>query len=141
MPKKSSKKSGSEKTTKKSTTKRKTNSKKLETKIIDNLVKLQKVHTDLGEKFENLADQISTLLALFEVTAKNFAKNPELKIAQKDREFLEKIDKLLDQNKTIAKGLTMMEKRVREKVYSPIGRNLPHQRNPQLTRKYKPSEF
>ena len=51
------------------------------------------------------------------MSARTFAKNPELGIAQKDKDFLDKIDKLLEQNKTIAKGLTLMESKMREKVY------------------------
>lgn len=91
----------------------------IEHAILRNLVELQKVHTDLAEKFDNLAKQISGLLALFEVTAKNFAKNAPLGEYEKDKEFLEKIDRLLDQNKTLAKGLTLMEERLRERMYGP----------------------
>ena len=88
----------------------------LEEKLIENLVELQKVHTNLAEKFDRLAEQITSLLTLFEGAAQSFARNPINNVSDKDREFLEKIDKLLDQNKTIAKGLTMMEERIREKV-------------------------
>lgn len=89
----------------------------IESAILKNLVELQKVHTDLAEKFDKLAKEISQLLSLFEVTAKNFSKNVPLGEYEKDKEFLEKIDKLLDQNKTLAKGLTMMEERLRDRVY------------------------
>jgi|TARA_Y100000310_G_scaffold220254_1_gene221720 hypothetical protein len=92
----------------------------LENKIIQNLVSLQKVHINLAEKFDNLSEQISGLLALFENTARTFAKQAPSGITEKDKEFLEKIDKLLDQNKTIAKGLTLMESKMREKIYGPI---------------------
>lgn len=100
---------------------RKSSGDRVEDKILDNLIELQKVHTNLAEKFDNLTDQISHLLALFESAARSFAKNPHLQVAEKDREFLDKIDKLLEQNKTIAKGLTLMEKKVRDKIYGPIG--------------------
>ena len=92
----------------------------LEAKLIENLVELQKVHTDLAEKFDRLSKEISNLLALFEVTAKNFAKSAPLGEYEKDKEFLEKIDKLLDQNKVLAKGLTLMEERLRERVFGPV---------------------
>ena len=91
----------------------------LEEKLIENLVQLQKVHTDLAEKFDKLSEQIASLLSLFEGAAQSFAKNPVNQFSEKDQEFLEKIDKLLDQNKTIAKGLTMMEERIRDKMHSP----------------------
>ncbi len=97
----------------------KKSSEKLENKILQNLVELQKVHINLAEKFENLSEQISVLLALFESTARTFAKQASGEIVEKDKAFLEKIDRLLDQNKTIAKGLTMMDAKMREKIYGP----------------------
>ena len=33
-----------------------------------------------------------------------------------DQEFLDKLDRVLDQNKVIAKGLTLMEERIRDKT-------------------------
>jgi len=112
MPKKSVK-------SKKKTNKRK-KSEKLEDRILQNLIELQKVNINLADKFESLSEQISNLLALFETSARSFAKQPHLDITKKDKEFLEKIDALLAQNKTIAKGLTLMEQKMREKLYGPI---------------------
>lgn len=83
----------------------------LEHKIAENLVQLQKVHLDLAEKFDRLAREISQLLALFESAARSFAKQPRLGTEEKDKEFLDKIDKLLEQNKTIAKGISLLEER------------------------------
>lgn len=88
----------------------------IEDKLLENLIKLQKVHTDLAEKFDKLSENISSLLSLFEHAAKNFTINPTLNIKESDKEFLEKIDKLLDQNKTIAKGLTVMEEKMKNKI-------------------------
>lgn len=88
--------------------------------IASNLVELQKVHANLAEKFDNLAKQISSLLNLFEMAARSLSKHPAIQSSEKDREFLDKIDKLLEQNKTIAKGLTLMEGKVKERLqYSP----------------------
>ncbi|MEK6825436.1 MAG: hypothetical protein AABY00_01480 [Nanoarchaeota archaeon] len=89
----------------------------LQHKLIENLISLQKVHTDLAEKFNNLSDQIANLLGLFEMAARSFARNPVNQATEKDKEFLEKIDKMLDQNKVLAKGLMMMEERMRERLY------------------------
>lgn len=101
----------------------------IEHAILKNLVELQKVQTDLSEKFSHLATEISHLLALFEVTARNFAKNiPSNDQFTKDKEFLEKIDKLLDQNKTLAKGLTLMEERLRERLYSTPSKTSPEKK-------------
>lgn len=91
----------------------------LNEQVLENLIQLQKVHTDLAEKFDKLTKEISSLLSLFELAAKSFSKYPGLKSSEQDKEFLEKIDKLLEQNKTIAKGLTLMEEKVRQSMYSP----------------------
>lgn len=89
----------------------------LETKLVENLITLQKVQTDLAEKFDSLSKQIHALLTLFEHAARSFAQDPGIKALEKDKEFIKKIDSLIDQNKTIIKGLTLMEDRLREKVY------------------------
>lgn len=93
---------------------------KLNSILIDNFVNLQKAMTNLAVKFEDLSSQISKLLQLFEISARSFSEKlalnaPEL---EKDREFLEKLDKLLEQNKLIAKGITLMEEKVRERTYA-----------------------
>lgn len=87
--------------------------------LIDNFITLQKVLTNLAVKFDNLSDNISKLLNLFEISAKSFVEKSSLmpETTQKDREFLDKINTLLEQNKTIAKGLTLMEEKIRERVY------------------------
>jgi lipid II:glycine glycyltransferase (peptidoglycan interpeptide bridge formation enzyme) len=89
--------------------------------LVENFVNLQKSMTNLAIKFDSMADQMTKLLSLFELSARSFTEKlnttvPEL---EKDREFLDKLNKLLDQNKVIAKGLTMMEEKIREKVYGP----------------------
>lgn len=85
--------------------------------VVSNLVELQKVHVSLIEKFDRLSRQMSELLTLFENAARSFAQHPANQASDKDKEFLDKIDRLLDQNKTIAKGLTMMEDRMKERIY------------------------
>jgi len=91
----------------------------LEDTLVKNLVELQKIHTDLAQKFDKLSKEISNILMLFEVTARNFAKNVPMGEYEKDKDFLDKIDRLLDQNKVLAKGLTLMEERLRERMYGP----------------------
>lgn len=78
-------------------------------KLVENFVSLQKVMANLSIKFDNLSDQISKLLELFEISAKAMAeKNYEIHKDSDDKKVLEKIDALIEQNKTIAKGLTML---------------------------------
>lgn len=78
--------------------------------LIQNFIALQKVMTNLSFKFDNLTSQISKLLELFEISAKNLAKKDFS--AEKDmktnREVVSKLDNLINQNKIIARGLTLL---------------------------------
>lgn len=85
--------------------------------LIENFVSLQKVLTEMSSKFDRLSNNISGLLNLFEMSARSFMNRPDIKETEKDKEFLDKLNMLLDQNKTIAKGLTLMEEKIRERVY------------------------
>ena len=106
---------------------------RLEERIIENLIALQSVHADLAEKFDSLSKEISGLLKLFETAAQSFARSSPVGEFTKDKEFLEKIDKLLDQNKTIARGLTLMEEKLRAKVYgTPVSETAEEQFQPSL---------
>lgn len=115
----------------------------LQHKVVENLVELQKVHTNLAEKFDKLSGQITNLLSLFELAARSFAEHPANQGLEKDKEFLDKIDRLLDQNKTIAKGLTLMEDRIKERVYGynegPNARPMPQR--PAQSQEAKEDEF
>lgn len=102
----------------------------LEEQTIHSLIELQKVHINLAEKFDKLTTQIENLLALFELAARNFAKQPNMQSTEKDKEFLDKIDKLLDQNKLLAKGLSLMEEKMREKIYGVGSTNIRPQFRP-----------
>lgn len=95
------------------------NTAELQKKLIENLIDLQKANLHMIDKFDRLSKEIGQLLNLFEVAARSFAHQPANMSSEKDKEFLNKIDRLLEQNKTIAKGLTLMEERIRERVYGP----------------------
>ena len=91
--------------------------------LIDNFTNLQKVLTNLSIKFDDLSTNISKLLQLFEISAKSFTerysekdRKEEIKQETKeDKHLLNKLDSLLDQNKTIAKGIMLMEGRIRQR--------------------------
>ena len=101
--------------------------------LLENFVSLQKVMTNLTVKFDRLSDNMSRLLNLFEMSARSFMSSPNIAEAEKDKEFLDKLNSLLDQNKTIAKGLTLMEERFRERVYGgPIQSPRMEQQMPQF---------
>ena len=108
--------------------------------LIENFVNLQKAMTNLAVKFDSLSDNISKLLQLFEISAKSFADKlatgvPEI---EKDKDFLDKLNRLLDQNKTIAKGLTLMEEKLRERLYGQAPRP---QQPMQMPRAIMPQEY
>ncbi len=78
--------------------------------LVQNFIALQKVMTNLAIKFDSLGAQISKLLELFEISAKSLAEKDITlgKTQQGEGKMVEKLDELLDQNKVIAKGLTLL---------------------------------
>jgi hypothetical protein len=89
--------------------------------LIENFVSLQKVMVNLSVKFDNLTTQISKLLELFEISAKALAEK-DVDIEKNNREnakILEKIESVLEQNKTIARGLTLMHDKINEPLNYP----------------------
>ena len=93
--------------------------------LIENFVALQKVQANLAEKLDALAKQLSELLRLFETVAKSFSENPAVLTAERDKEFISKINQLLEQDKAIAKGVVYIEERVDEIERSAVGKPLP----------------
>lgn len=88
----------------------------IEHALITNFVNLQKVLTNLSVKFEDLSNNISKLLQVFEISAKSFAEKyseAESIGSVGDPELAKKVDTLLDQNKTIAKGIMLVEEKLR----------------------------
>jgi hypothetical protein len=126
------------------------NKEELEQVLIDNFINLQRVLTNLSVRFEELSGNISKLLQLFEISARNFAEKYSedgKKLSDSDRDFLRKLDSLLDQNKTIARGIMMMEEKIREKNSLPSQRAIaPPQRFSQVhrqephTERFQPSQ-
>ena len=102
----------------------------LEQTLIDNFINLQKVLTNLAIKFDELSSNISKMLQLFEISAKSFAEkySGEAPINQMDvdKEFLKKLDSLLEQNKVISKGIMLMEDRIKERT-NPTMQQFPQQ--------------
>lgn len=72
--------------------------------LVENFTALQKVMVDLAEKFTNLSTQMSKLLGLFETSAKTLVE----KGFEDNKEMVQKLDALLDQNKTLAKGIALL---------------------------------
>jgi hypothetical protein len=107
----------------------------LNARLVENFVSMQKVMTNLSIKFDKLADNMSKLLGLFELAARSFGERVDKGDMEKDQEFLNKLNMLVEQNKTLAKGLTLMEEKMRERLY---GGPRPEQRMPERT-EFSPS--
>jgi len=78
--------------------------------LVENFVSLQKVMVNLSGRLDKLTREISELLKLFEDSAKVIVKN-EIEKKKEDRgdqQLLDTLVSILDQNKVIAKGLTLM---------------------------------
>lgn len=83
--------------------------------LVENFVALQKVIVDLAEKLTNLSTQTSKLLGLFETSAKTLAE----KGFEDNKGIVQKLDALLDQNKILAKGISLLheaEEEVKEDI-------------------------
>jgi hypothetical protein len=81
--------------------------------LVENFVSLQKVMVNLSSKFDNLSKRMESLLDLFEISAKALAEK-DININAKSgdsRKVMEKIDTLVDQNKIIARGLTLLHEK------------------------------
>lgn len=89
--------------------------------LIENFVGLQHAMTNLSIKFGSLSDNISNLLMVFEEAARNFAEGgPGMKDNQ---DMIKKINSLLEQNKTIARGLVLMEGKLRGRGNESVQQN------------------
>ena len=79
--------------------------------MLENFVSLQKVMTNLSLKLDGLTTQISKLLELFEISAKALAEK-DFEIESDSKEMTNKLNSLLDQNKILARGLSLMHERI-----------------------------
>jgi hypothetical protein len=76
--------------------------------LIENFVALQRVLADLSGKLNDLTNQTSKLLGLFEESAKTLMEKDINLNGGEDKEVVEKLDKLLDQNKVLAQGIALL---------------------------------
>ncbi|MDP2672626.1 MAG: hypothetical protein Q8O84_02330 [Nanoarchaeota archaeon] len=81
----------------------------IEIKLVENFVSLQKVMTNLSVKFDELSNNISKLLELFELSAAALAKKDINFTKPMDEEkIMNKLNNILEQNKIIARGMALM---------------------------------
>lgn len=109
--------------------------------LIDNFVGLQKAMTNMSIRFESLSDQIRKLLEVFELSAKSLiSQAPDSK---EKEDVLGKINELLDQNKTLARGLVILEDKLKanQPAPQPMERSLelpPQTNGPQPRQQSRP---
>jgi len=106
----------------------------IERALIDNFITMQKVLTNLSVRFDDLSAKMEKLLEVFEISAKSFAEKypegmTEKPTADVETDFLRKLDALLDQNKTIAKGIMLMEEKIKNKQPMPSMQFQPSSQN------------
>lgn len=85
--------------------------------LLENTIALQKTLTSLATELKTLNKKVSELFELFEAASSAFkeAKTAGAGGAEIPSDIADKIDMLVEQNKTLAKGLLLLEKTVREK--------------------------
>ncbi len=87
--------------------------------LLENSIALQKTIASLAIELKSLNKKISSMLKLFEDANKAFKETRKEGIATPAEmpisgELMEKIEELLKQNKTIANGILLLEKALRE---------------------------
>ncbi len=89
----------------------------LDKALTDNFIALQKIMVNVSIKFDNLSNQISKLLELFEISAKSLArKDFERDKENKDiKKILEKLDNVSQHAGLIGKGLALIHEISSEK--------------------------
>ena len=88
------------------------NHEKLTHQLIENTVLLQRKDAELMGSVKNLVERIDRMLGVFEEASKHVMEVSEDK---RVAELADKLEELLEQNKTIAKGLIMLEQYVRKR--------------------------
>lgn len=87
--------------------------------LLENTIALQKTLVGLASDLKALNKKVSELYNLFETASEAFkeagAATMETSASEVPQHLLDKINELVEQNKTIAKGLLLLEKALREK--------------------------
>ena len=86
--------------------------------LAENSMALQRAITDLAINLKELSEEMGQLLLLFKEASKTITEEKTSKEVEKEelRGMNEKVDHLIDQNRTIAKGLILMESAMRDNL-------------------------
>ncbi|MBS3150635.1 hypothetical protein J4425_02430 [Candidatus Woesearchaeota archaeon] len=82
-------------------------------KLLENNILLQKKDAEMMHSVNKLIEKIDRMLSVFEEASKHVM---EVGDDKRVAELTDKLEELLEQNKTIAKGLLMLERYVRQKT-------------------------
>ncbi|MEM1535307.1 MAG: hypothetical protein QW199_01730 [Candidatus Pacearchaeota archaeon] len=83
--------------------------------LLENLVLLQKTLADTLVAFKGLNARLDSFLSLVEKAAKT-QKVEGMKEVKGNKELIEKIEAIIEQNKAIAEGMSLLEKIIKEKI-------------------------
>lgn len=114
--------------------------------LSQNTIQLQKVMVNLADKLNNLSIKIDKMLDLFEESAKSIAEKEfsEEKDKKDYEELNKKIETIMDQNKTLAKGITLFAERGPEQMQK-LNPNMPQNfQRPQINTRppaYQPNQL
>jgi len=86
--------------------------------LLQNSIALQKTTADLALELKNLNQKVAKIVALFESASTAFKEGDGKGLQTESKELLDKLDTIIDQNKTIAKGIVLLEQNVRGKPAS-----------------------
>jgi len=89
---------------------------RIEKALIENFIGIQKVMVNLSVKFDELSNNISKLLDLFEISAKALAEK-DLTMERTERDdtkIIKKMDNMFEQNRILARGLTLINNKLDE---------------------------
>ena len=92
--------------------------------LLENSIALQKTLATLATDLKTLNQKVSSMVELFEAAGKTFKEKPGAVAAAKaelPKEFVDKINALVEQNKTIARGILLLEMAIREIKEAPEG--------------------
>ncbi len=107
---------------------------KVEKALIENFIGLQKVMVNLSAKFDNLSNQISKLLDLFEISAKSLAKKEFSASGDMEaKKVMDKLENISKQAGLIGRGLALIHEVGTENQMPVIPLNLQRNKNPILS--------
>lgn len=82
--------------------------------LIENFVGLQRAMINLSMKFENLSDNMSKLLNIFEISARDYMVNKGRQTPEVDRDLMNRINILMEQNKSIMNNVRSLDEKTKK---------------------------